>query len=447
MQREAILETLPDLIAEMALSQDNETPVGTGSDHRNGENLSQMAMKLNSAHRGKETGDAMERPGTEHPMDIDAQPEPAGAQEAGEDYMRVDEPAVSQGPAQNLKPNSGISSARTGESSSPPRQATHPPQQIHEGPSSTRKRRPRDVRVTSSSDVPSPTKNMSEHVKSPPLATGSFVEGPSKVPPRNSPSKSRPTTPFPRLDSVLMPPIGTGEALALQTSLRQSPATKAKVKTSPAKPKSKGGRVSRMESTSEEHNDDPPLSSFIVDTTTDLEEGPSTKRTSRRSAANKATQRLREEVMPDVVNFEKEMRRGQVRAANSSPKSERERRQEKTKTDLLAKQLGKGRKRPSIQHAAAVEEDVTSDGEREHERAHKKRRRLSYTRSHRDRFKDRDDDGLTDVTGTNSQGTEEVPSSKGGAAKATKMKGGSQSGQVEIEHLLSSFRFLPASGF
>jgi len=202
-----------------------------------------------------------------------------------------------------------------------------------------------------------------------------------------------------------------------------------------------------MESISGEHSDAPPLSSFIADTTTDREEGPSTKRTSRRSAANKATRRLREEVMPDVVNFEKEMRRGQVRAANFSPKSERERGQEKTKTDLLAKPLGKGRKRPSIQHAAAVEEDVSSDGEHEDEHAHKKRRRLSNTRSHHDRFEDHDDDGRTDVIGISSQGTAEIPSSKGGGAKGTKLKRDSQSGQVESRPFLSSIRFPSASGF
>jgi hypothetical protein len=181
-----------------------------------------------------------------------------------------------------------------------------------------------------------------------------------------------------------------------------------------------------MESTSVEHNDVPPLSPFIVDTTTDREEGPSTQRTSRRSAANKATQRLREEVMPDVVNFEKEMRRGQVRAANLSPKSERERGQGKTKTDLLAKSLSKSRKRSSIHHAAAVDEDVSSDGEHEHERAHKKRRQLSNTRFH-DRFEDRDDDGRTDVTGISSQGTAEIPPNKSGAAKGTNLKRDSQS--------------------
>jgi len=432
MQREAILETLPNLVAEMALFQDNESPVGTGSDYRNGENLSQMAVKQVSARRAKETEDAMVRSGTEHPMDIDTRPEPAGAQEAGEVHIQVDEPAVSRGSVQNRKPKTGRSSGTAGEGSSPSRQATHP----HEGPSSTRKRRRRVDRETSEEDVPSPTKKKSAHLKSASIATGSFVEGPSKVPRQKSPSKSPPATPLPRLDSVLMPPIGTGEVSALQNSPRKSPATKAK--TSPVKSKLKGGRVFRVESISGEHSDALPLSSFIADTITDREEGPSTKRTPRRDAANKASQRLREEVMPDVVSFEKEMRRGQVRAANIPPESEREWGQVKTKTDSLAKPLGKGRKRPPIQRAAAVEEDVSSDGEYEHEHAHKKRRRLSHSRSHHDRFEDRDDDGRTDVTGMDSQGTTEIPSSKGGAAKSTKLKkGDSQSWQVENEPLSS----------
>lgn len=406
MQREAILETLPDLVAEMALSQDNEASVGTCSDRRNEENLSQIAMKLPSHRRAKETEDTMDKPETVNPMDIDSRSE--GTHEAGGDHMQADEPAISRGSVRNLKPKAGRSSGRTGEGSSPSRQATHPPQQLHEGPSSTGNRRRRVVRETSE-DVPSPTKKKSAHVK------------------------SRPTTPLSRLDSVLMPPIGTGRVSALQNSPRQSSATKAKAKTSPMKSKSKGGRVSLVETVSGEYSDAPPLSSFVADTTTDREEGPSVKRASRRSAANKATQRLREEVMPDVVNFEKEMRRGQVRAANVSPKSEHERGQEKTKTDLLAKQLGKGRKRLSTQHTAAGEEDVSSDGEHEHERAHKKRRRLNLTRSRHDRFEDRDDDGCI----------AEILSSKGGAAKGTKLKGDSQSGQVEIE----PFRFTPTSGF
>ena len=429
MQREAILETLPDLVAEMALSENNETPVGTGSERNEG-NVSQLAMKLPSARRAKEMEDTMDRPGTEHPKDIDARSEPAGVQEAGR-YMQVDDPADLRGSVQDPKPKIGRSSARRGEGSSPSRQAPHQPQQVHEGPSSTRKRKRRVDPETSEEDVPSPTRKMSEHVNSASISTGSFVEGPSTVAQRKSLSKSRPTTPLPRLDSVLMPPIGTGDASALQKSSRQSPATKAKAKTSPVNSKSKGGRASRMESTSVEHSDAP------ADPTSDREEGPSTNRTSRRSAANKATQRLREEVMPDVVNFEKEMRRGQVRAANFSPKSERERGQERTKPNLLAKPLGKSRKRSSIQHAASVEEDMSSDGGHEHEREQKKRRRLSYTKTHHE---DRDNDGCTDVTGTNSQGAAEIPSSKGGAAKGTKWKkGDSQTGQVEIERLYPPF--------
>ena len=138
--------------------------------------------------------------------------------------------------------------------------------------------------------------------------------------------------------------------------------------------------------------------------------------------------------MPDVVNFEKEMRRGQVRVANLSPEGEREPAQEKTKTRLLAKPLSKGKKRPSIQPTAAVEEDEPSDGERELE-PKKKRRRLSRVKPHHDRFEDRDEDERTDVTGTSSQGTAAVirSSKVGAAAKRSKVKkGGSLSRQVEV---------------
>ena len=320
-QREAILESLPDLIAEMALSQDKETPVGVGSDHRNGENPPQTGMKLLSARRAKETKGTTDRPRTEHSMNIDARCEPTGAQDAGGDHMQVDEPAASRGSVQTLKSETRRPSGRASEGSSSSRQATHPPQQSPEGPSSTRKRRSIVDRETSEEDIPSPTKKMSAYVRSVPIATGSLVRSPPKAPRQKSPSKSLTTTPLPRMDSVLMPPIGTGEASAHQRSPRQSSATKAKAKTSPVKIKSRDGRVSHSESISGEHSDAPlPLSPFIADPTTDREEGPSTKRTSRRSAANKASQRLREEVMPDVVNFEKEMRRGQVRAADISPK-------------------------------------------------------------------------------------------------------------------------------
>ena len=138
--------------------------------------------------------------------------------------------------------------------------------------------------------------------------------------------------------------------------------------------------------------------------------------------------------MPDVVSFEKEMRRGQVRVANFSPKSEM------TKMHLLAKHLSKCKKCLSMQPATALG-DVGSSDEHDHEcRRTEKRRRLSRMNSHHDRFEDSDDDGRTDIAGKSSQGSAaEIPSSKhGGAGKGPEVKeGDSQSGQVNSFHSFS----------
>jgi len=151
----------------------------------------------------------------------------------------------------------------------------------------------------------------------------------------------------------------------------------------------------------------------------DREEGPS-RRTSRRSAASKATQRLRDEVMPDVVNFEKELRRGRVRAV-SLLKNERG----EEKNDAVPKSLAKGKKRASIQFTL---EGVVSSGD-EHER---KKRRLSGAKAG-DRFEEHDDDERTDVTGASSQGSAEIPSSKGWVkgAEVKKPSSGRDSRQVK----------------
>jgi mediator of DNA damage checkpoint protein 1 len=192
-------------------------------------------------------------------------------------------------------------------------------------------------------------------------------------------------------------------------------------KVSPVKSKGKGSGT-RSESIAAEHY--PPLSSLTVDTSMDREEGPS-RRISRRSAASKATQRLRDEVMPDVVNFEKELKRGNVRAVNS-PKSK----------DSVLKPSGKGKKRASAQFRS--EGGASSDGE--HER---KKRRLSGAKVS-DRFKELDDDGRTDITGTSSQGPADPHSSKGGAkgVKAKKLSYGSDPRHVELMIPQNSFRRL-----
>jgi len=390
-QREIILETLPDLIAEMTLARGRVNSVGKDSVHRNGENLSQVTVQRPSGRRVQEAEEAMGRPETEHRMGVDARSQSTGVQGVGGDHMQVD------GPVPNLEPKrTRRSSRRTAEDSSPLREPTPSPQRTHEGLSSANKRRYRADPETTEEDTPSPTKR-SAYAKS--AMTSSPVM---------SSSKSRAITPV-QMESVLIPPKGTGEALG--KSPRQLT-----IKTSPVKTKRKGGET-RSHSVFAEHR--PPMSSLTVDATMDREEGPS-RRTSRRSAASKATQRLRDEVMPDVVNFEKELRRGRVRAV-SLLKNERG----EEKNDAVPKSLAKGKKRASIQLTL---EGAVSSGD-EHER---KKRRLGGAKAG-DRFKEHDDNEHTDVTGASSQGSAEIPSSKGwvNGAKVKKPSSGRDSRQVK----------------
>lgn len=345
--------------------QSEANTAGKGSSHRNEEKPSPATRKSPSARRTQEE----------------------------EEHIRADEPAGSHGPAQDPEPNgAGRSSGRASEGPSPLREVTPSPQRTYEGSPLASKRRRRVDLETTEGDAPSPRK-MSAHAKS--AATGSLVRSPSKAP-QKSPSKLRATTPH-RMESVLMPPIGTGETFG------RSPQHSAR-ETSPAKAKAKG-RGSRSES------------ALTLDTTTDREEGPS-RRTSRRNAANKASQRLREEVMPDVVNFEKEMRRSHVRAVNLSNNQRGEER-----ADSVLRASSKGKKRTSIQ--PTVDDALSSDGE--HKR---KKRRLSGTKAN-NRWEDSSDHGLEDVTEASSQGTAEIPpSSRGGGARGAKLKKTSSAGDT-----------------
>jgi mediator of DNA damage checkpoint protein 1 len=366
----------------MSIARDKANSMEKGSIHRNGGSPSQVVVKRPCSRRVQEAEGLMDGSQTEHRTDVHLQFQPAGDQGVEEDHMQVDGPLASGGSAANLECNRARKpSGRTGrtvEQSSPLRQPTPPPQRIHERPSSATKHRYRTDPGTTEEEVPTPMKRL-VYAKS--AATGS---------PIMSSSKSRATTPR-QMESVLMPPKGTGEVL------RKSPRQSAKI--SPVKSKRKaGGTLS--ESISAKNY--PPLSSLTVDTSMDREEGPP-RRTSRRSAASKATQRLRDEVMPDVINFEKELRRGNVRAANL-PKSE----------DAILNPSGNGKKRASVQ--LTLEDGASSDG-----KPGRKKRRLSGAKAN-DRFKERDDDGRTDITGTSSQGSADLPSSKGGpkGAKAKK---------------------------
>ncbi|KAI9461073.1 hypothetical protein F5148DRAFT_1215805 [Russula earlei] len=382
-QREIIYESLPDLMAEMA--QPNVNPTEKGSNHHNGENLSLLLRKTPKARIAREADCVMGRPETEHGEDVDAQSQ-LGVQGLAEDHVQAVELLPSRASVRNAELERAIGSSGQGiHGSSSLQRFSPPPQRTNEAPSGSKPRRRVDQETAEG--VLSPSR-MSEHSKA-----GFPVRNSS----RNSPSIPRATTPL-RIESVLVPHIGTGEALG------RSPQQLA-MSTSPVKANPKD-RASHSKLISGEHP--LPMPAFTDDATQDGKEGPS-RRTSRRSAASKATRRLREEVMPDVVNFEKEMRRGHVRAVNL----ESEQGEEKTYRALKASD--KGKKRPSVQHA--VDGNVSSDGE--HER---KKRRLDDAKAH-DHFKHLDGGGRVSITGADPQNT--------GGAKGNKMKqsfGGESSG-------------------
>lgn len=96
-----------------------------------------------------------------------------------------------------------------------------------------------------------------------------------------------------------------------------------------------------------------------------------TRTPSKRSAATRATQKLRDEIMPDVVNFQKEMKRGTVRAVRESEQSWRSDREETRETSTTDTNV-KGKKRVSLASTAQEESLISDDGEPE-----KKRRRTS----------------------------------------------------------------------
>jgi mediator of DNA damage checkpoint protein 1 len=393
-QREVILEALPDLIAEMALAQDKATSVGEATNDRDGAISSPMTLKSLNARKANKTKDAAGGTDPEDRVDIDPQMQPTDSPGARKDHMQVDGPPSPHGAAQSSgHKRARESSERAEAGSSHLQQPASPLGRTYEGPSPVANRHRRADQETARDEyLPSPTRK-SARAKS--AVTGLLVKGPSKVP-QSLPPKPQPTT-LVRMESVLLPPIGSGEALG------RSPLRLVK-KADPIKVKPKG-RGSQPETISGEHIH--PLSSLTVDITTDREGEPS-RQTSRRSAANKATQRLREEIMPDVLNFEKEMRRGHVRAA-TLPEGKRG----EERIDAGSRTADKGKKRASI-HLA--ERAVSSDDE--HER---KKRRLGGAKG-KDRSIDMgDDDKRTDCAQASTQESAAIPSKKG-RTKSTKVK-------------------------
>ena len=372
-QRELILESLLALVLEMALAKKTAaTPVTEVSNDDAGKQPPAHANILGT-QKANEAEDATCRLDLEDQLNVGSKSQPTEVRRRGNDHIQMDEPdaVVSYELVQQREPKR-TSPRRGGASHSPLRQATSPLQHAHKRLSSSGKRRHRADSETTGGDEPSPKKKSTRAR----LGTaGSLINNPSKTP-----SKFTLGPLLLRMDSVLMPPIGTDGAVA-KSSQRSA-------KTSPVKDM----HHPHARSVSPTF----PLSSLKVDLTMDQEEGPS-EQVSRCSAASRAPQHLREDIMPDVVNFE-EMQRDNVRVANV-PESGGG----KEKADTGSNPVAKG-KNASVQND--VEGILFSD---EHEN---KKRRVTGTN---DRSAGRCDggDGRSDRAGASSQPTAEIPLSKG----------------------------------
>ncbi|KAF8268967.1 hypothetical protein EI94DRAFT_1726344 [Lactarius quietus] len=403
-QREVILESLPDLVAVMAHARRAATPVAEVSNNDDTGKQSPIHAKRSGTRKDNDVEDATGGLDSEDRMNDGVKSQPTEARRRENDHMQADESeaAAPHELGQHREPKR-TSPRRAGASHSPLQQATSPLKHTHKRLSLTSKRRRgADQEATEGEDEPSPTK---KPTRARFAAAGSLVNSPPKAP-QKSPSKSSPGSTLLRMDSVLMPPLGTGGALA-KSSLRSANTSSVKDKCQGRNPQS--GSISPERA----H----PFSSLTVDLTMDREEGPS-RQASRRSAASRASQRLREEVMPDVVSFEKEMRRGNVRVVDVPDSG-----QGKEKSDKGSKTVGKGKKRASAPNG--VEGTLFSDDE--HER---KKRRISRTKDLSAETCRADGGGEgSDRPGTSSQATAEISSSKG--AKPKRLP---QGGDITREH-------------
>ncbi|KAI0699877.1 hypothetical protein C8T65DRAFT_580765 [Cerioporus squamosus] len=217
-----------------------------------------------------------------------------------------------------------------------------------------------------------------------------------------------------RLDSVLVPTVSSvyGSSPTKQNGKEDgSPATKVPMKIGPPKKAAKAAAsaaeksdaprtstrkvVARPQSPSEYTSTPPPpppprtsRRKSISGPAANAEAGPSRATTSasptklmrtpsKRSAATKATQKLHDVIMPDVISFQEEMKKGAVRATHED---ESGRSASKGKTPAQAK----GRKRPSV-GSVGPEEDEEEEDEEMPER--KKRKTSEVETVEKDRSK------------------------------------------------------------
>ncbi|TFY50748.1 hypothetical protein EVJ58_g10905, partial [Rhodofomes roseus] len=171
-----------------------------------------------------------------------------------------------------------------------------------------------------------------------------------------------------------------------KNKLGKTQSVRATATESPASPPSKRGRPTREKARAETPESSPspppmPKSRRKAAATTPepepakVAETPSTlQRTpSKRAAANRATQRLRDEIMPDVVNFQKQLKSGGVKGAWESDVSS-VKGKEKERTSVEGGEKSRGKKRASVGDAEA---EAAEDN---NEQPEKKRQKIGSTK-------------------------------------------------------------------
>ncbi|KAH9931350.1 uncharacterized protein B0H18DRAFT_991337 [Fomitopsis serialis] len=182
-----------------------------------------------------------------------------------------------------------------------------------------------------------------------------------------------------------------GPSSSSKRPLSKMQSVRATATESPASPGKRGkpAREKAREETPESSPSPPPMpksrrkaAAATASTTPETEpakmETPSTlQRTpSRRAAASKATQKLRDEIMPDVVNFQKQLKSGAVRNAwESDVSSAKAKEKEKERAAEEGGEKSRGKKRASIGDAEAEAASAEED-----EKPEKKRQRTSLTK-------------------------------------------------------------------
>ncbi|KAI0779277.1 hypothetical protein C8Q74DRAFT_1258208 [Fomes fomentarius] len=138
-----------------------------------------------------------------------------------------------------------------------------------------------------------------------------------------------------------------------------------------------------------------------------------TRTPSKRSAATKATQKLHNEIMPDLVSFQKEMKKGAVRAAYEHDRGH----EELLKSASKGKTPAKGKKRPSVGSTGPETDDDEED--EDEEMPERKKRKISEVEVEKDIGKGKKKAGTWKSMSVDSEEPEGGPSKKAGAAAAT----------------------------